>query len=349
MNAPHKTMPISDGLIDNLVRRFFGVEPDVMASLAHGDEQVRSRYAHDAEPTTDPLDGLDVLVRRTVALAVALRDHPGPAMLVTDRQAAAAGWPGVVLANRSIALAWALVVATQPVEATPLLLEADEEAGGAMAALIRVDEALPDLDDLLAELRRCRQPEPDIQDPTIAPQGCVMAAAHGGIVSFERLLVDWFGVDVGAIDLPVDWVGTRVAGSNARAVTAIKWLIQMAIGLGALIEQDAIPAVRLKTEEDARLAGEPGAAMANCALLLAVAIRHARHLTVRLLPPRDDLATAVVEAGRLARERRLREGEDREATALDALELQDLAARGYVHVGRDAVREVAWRQIRGEA
>ena len=84
-------------------------------------------------------------------------------------------------------------------------------------------------------------------------------------------------------------------------------------------------------------------------MLLAVAIRHARHLTVRLLPSRNDLAAAVVEAGRRARARCLQDGEDREATALDILELQDLAARGYVHVGRAAVREVAWRQIRGEA
>ncbi|RYC28757.1 hypothetical protein D3273_27640 [Lichenibacterium minor] len=84
-------------------------------------------------------------------------------------------------------------------------------------------------------------------------------------------------------------------------------------------------------------------------LLLAVAIRHARHLTVRLLLPREDLAAAVVEAGRHVRARRLQRGEDQKAMALDALELQDLAAHGYVHVGRAAAGEVAWRQIRGNA
>ena len=345
----HTTKSLSDSLVADVVRRSFGVEPDTMAALAHGDEQVRERFEPDAEPTTDPLDGVDVFVRRTVALAMALCNHPGPVMFVTEQHATVAGWPGALLANRCISLAWGLFVATQPKSATPLLLKADEGASDAMVALIRVDKSLPDLDDLLAELNRQRQLRFDTVGWAPVSDGDVTAVAHAGVVSVERLAVDWFGVNVDAIDLPMNVLGTRAAGSNARAVIGFKWLITAAIELGTLIDEEDIPAIRLKTEEDARLAGEPGAAMANTATLLALAIRHAQHLTIPMLPARDDLAAAVIEAGQRARARRLREGEDREAMALDLLELQDLAARGYVHVGRAAAREVAWRQIRGDA
>ncbi|RYC28756.1 hypothetical protein D3273_27635 [Lichenibacterium minor] len=252
----HTTMPISDNLVGDLVRQIFGVEPAVMAALAHGDEQVRARFMPDAEPTTDPLDGLDVLVRRTVALAAALCDHSGAMSLVTEPQAAAPGWPSAMLANRCIVLGWALFIATQPISATPLLLEADEAAGGVMVPLISIDPTLSDLDDLLAELRRRRQLHLDDPDPAIVAHEDMRVVAHAGIVSVETLLTDWFGVDVAAIDLLVDWLGTRVAGSTARAVTAMRWLVNTAIGLAALIEQEAILAVRLKTERDARLAGD---------------------------------------------------------------------------------------------
>ena len=67
-----KTATTSNDLIDQLVQKFFRVEPNVMASLAHGDAHVRLRRLPMTEPTTDPLDGLEVFVRRT--LAACLKD-----------------------------------------------------------------------------------------------------------------------------------------------------------------------------------------------------------------------------------------------------------------------------------
>ena len=168
-------------------------------------------------------------------------------------------------------------------------------------------------------------------------------------VSLALLLDDWFGVDAASIDLESNIFGERMEGLNARAVIGCKWLITTALDLGRTMRLDAIEAVRIKTEDDALLADEPGAALANGALLLGVAVAHERGRFLRVLPPSDDLATAIVEAGRRARERRLREEEDSDANAVEFLELMDTAARGYVHVGRANVREVAWRQIRGEA
>ena len=345
----NKAGPTSAELIDDLVRQLFGVEPAVMAALAHGDEQVRARFMPDDEPMRDPVDELGVLVRRSVALCLALAHHPGSVSLVTERQATAAGWPSAKLANRSITLAWALFVSTQPGLGKPLLLEAAEEGRDFMDPLIRVDTGLPDCRDLLALVLQDRQIDCDDMERAAAACENAPLVANVSYVSMEKLLADWFGVDAGAIDLEADIFGTRMEGSNARAVVGLKWLITAALELGSVIEREEIAAVRLKIERDAQLAGEPGAALANGAALLGVAIRHARGLAVHLLPPRDDLATAIVEAGRRARERCLQEGDGLETRAIEMLELQDLAARGYVHVGLANVREVAWRQIRGEA
>ncbi len=38
-----------------------------------------------------------------------------------------------------------------------------------------------------------------------------------------------------------------------------------------------------------------------------------------------------------------------ELKIIEKLELEDVAVGGYVHVGRDNVKRVAWRQVRGDA
>ena len=59
-------------LVGQIVRQTFGVAPDVMAALAHGDEEVRLRPLPETARTTDPNDGIEVFVRRVVAKAVAI-------------------------------------------------------------------------------------------------------------------------------------------------------------------------------------------------------------------------------------------------------------------------------------
>ena len=145
----HDTMQTSNAMVADLVRAFFGVEPATMASLAHGDEVVRTRYKPEDGPTTEPLDGVEVLLRRAVALCWKLRDHHGAVMLVTERQAAAAGWPCAALANRCVLFAWTLSLTMRVDPASPLLLEPDERAGDAMVPLIRFGDGLPALGELL--------------------------------------------------------------------------------------------------------------------------------------------------------------------------------------------------------
>ena len=48
----------SNALIDDAIRSIFDVEPAVMASLSHGDEQERLRLSPDMETSGDQLDGL---------------------------------------------------------------------------------------------------------------------------------------------------------------------------------------------------------------------------------------------------------------------------------------------------
>ena len=347
-----KTVPTSYDHVDALVRNSFGIEPDAMAALARGDEDVRLRRLPDAAPTTDPLDGVEVVVRRTIALCVALRGHPGAVSLVTERQATAAGWPCASLANRCIVLAWALAV-TEPTLALPLLIDADETAGEAMTRLIRVGDRLPALEELLGVFYESSRVL-DALEWVAAAREHASALGKVGIVSIAEHLTDWLGVDVEGVELPTDRRGPRLDSRNARAVGCCAWLITSALDLGSVMAREAIEAVRLKTEHDARLAGEPGAALANFALLLGAAIRHGGGYTVQFLPPKDGFAAAVVEAGSRIRERRItagfgREGDEGELKFIEELELEDVVARGYVHVGRDSAKRVAWRQVRGDA
>ena len=343
-------VPTSDELIGDVTRQNFGVEPNTMAALAHGDGQVASRYLPEDDPSTDPLDGLEVLVRRAVALCWALRDHHGAVSLVTERQAAAAGWPNAGLANRCVAFAWALFVGTEPALATPLLLDPDEELGAVMVPLIRMGDGLPPLDNLLLPLHRGAPIEYDALERAADARRDAPAVAGITISSLQDRLTEWFGIDadVDAVDLACDIHGLRMHGPNGRAVATLTWIITTALELGSVMKREEIEAVRLKAERDARLAGEPGARAANCAVLLGAAVRHGAGYSPCVLPPRDDLAAALVEAGRRARDRRGREGDDGEASTVEMLDLRDLAARGYVHVGRANARQVAWRQVRGE-
>ena len=80
----------SNKLVDDLVRRFFGLGPDAMAALAHGDEPVRLRRLPLATPTIDPLDGLDVFVRRVLAACLLMKKHRGR-RIAADRAAGSGG------------------------------------------------------------------------------------------------------------------------------------------------------------------------------------------------------------------------------------------------------------------
>lgn len=339
----------SDGLVADLVRKYFGAEPTAMAALAHGDAVVRTRYASEDGPSVEPLDGVEVLLRRAVALCWTLRDHHGPVSLVTERQAIAAGWPCAGLANRCVALGWALFLATCRDLASPLLLEPGERVGEAMVPLIRVGEGLPALRELLIPYYRPSNDDDALERAAKARRD---APAIKGlrVASLQERVIDWFGIDADAdaADLACNIFGLRMADPNARAVHTCLWIITTAIHLGADMKAETVRAVRLQTERDARLAGAPGAAAANLAVLLGLAICHGRDHFCRLLPPEERFAAAVEEAGRQAQARRDREGDGDEVGSVELIELEDFVARGYLHVGRANIREVAWWSIRGD-
>ena len=352
VNDMNKSMSTSYDHIDALVRNSFGIEPDAMAALAHGDEIVRLRRLPDTAPTTDPLDGVEVALRRIVAISVALRGHPGAVSLVTERQTTTAGWPCASLANHCIVLAYALAM-TEPTLALPLLIDADETAGEAMTRLIRVGDHLPALEALLGVFYESNRIDPDALERVAAAREHAPDLGKVGIVSIAEHLTDWLGVDAEGVELPTDRRGPRLNSRNARAVGCCAWLITSALDLGSVMVREATEAVRLKTEHDAKLGGAPGAVLANFALLLGAAIRHGGGYTVQFLQPKDGFAAAVVEAGCRIRERRLtagygRESDEGELMYIEELELEDVVARGYVHVGRDSAKRVAWRQVRGE-
>ena len=78
-------------------------------------------------------------------------------------------------------------------------------------------------------------------------------------------------------------------------------------------------------------------------MLLGAAINHGSGYTVHFLPPREALASALIEAGRQIGDDDRSRGADRDCGVVSLLELQDRAARGYVHVGRCAAGHVAQR------
>jgi len=62
---------------------------------------------------------------------------------------------------------------------------------------------------------------------------------------------------------------------------------------------------------------------------------------VHVLPPRDDVSADLVNAGQRF-EGTFGDSDD-EAETVASLEIQDVARRGYVHLGRRAARRVAQR------
>ncbi len=333
-------VPTSNDLIDNLVRQCFGVEPDVMASLAHGDEEVGLRRLPSLPETKDPLDGVDVLTRRVIAMVLQMRKNPGmPVALVNEVQARAAGWPTARLANAAMVLAWGVALETEVQTSCPILLDADETAT-AVNPLIRVDRKLPSMRKLLKTLYRARSIDIVAMERVNQARETAPALTGRTRLGLHDHLQAWLGVDADKVELLADRYG-RVAGRDARAALFISCLVIEGLELGRVMEAEWITAARLKTEKDAQLAGLPGATACNFSLLFGVAITHAAGCTVHVLPTRDDVSADLVNAGQRF------EGTfgdfDDEAETVAVLEIQDVARRGYVHVGRRAARRVAQR------
>lgn len=332
-------------LIDRLVRQTFGIEPDEMATLAHGDAEVRLRRLPDTKPTSDPHDGVESFVRRVVAASLAMRHHRGSVKLHTDQQARVAGWPSARLANMAIVLSWALYISTGYSWSVPLLLEADEDAGDDADVLLGIEIDLPAFDVLRDELYgNCSVvtgPVEQIDDIHTAER----VREGRRLVQLDALAAEWFGIDPATISLPSDRHGPKMKAANARAVALFVWLINEALDLGADMRGELIEVVRVKTDGDAAIAAEPGATASNAALLMAASIRHSGGWTVHTLQPRDGAAADLVEAGRRMREDRRRAGGDDEAKTAIYYEARDFAAREHIHVGRRNINQVAWRLI----
>ena len=336
-NTIIKTAVTSNELVDELVRQMFGVEPDVMASLAHGDDEVQLRRWPGSGPSSDPLDGLEVFMRRTIGACLAMLSHDGAVALVTERQARDAGWPTARFANMSLAMAFGMAI-TEPAGVLPLLVEADEDADGSDCLLLRADDHLPTLEDLLAALRRGQHPVAERE--RIVASGPAIPRA---LVSLAAQLGDWLGVDALAVELPSDRLGMALSSADARAVGVVSWIVTAALRTASAMAEESVTAVRIKTDLDAHLAGQPGATAANLALLLAAAVHHGAGVTVHFLAARDDIGAALVEAGRRIGATRGQSVDEDEAETVDLLELRDHASRGYVHVGRRAAKDVAQR------
>ena len=336
------TVKTSNDLIDDLVRTLFRIEPAAMAALAHGDEAVRLRRMPGAKPTQDPLDGAEILVRRTLVISQALREGGGAVSLVTERQAVAAGWPNATVANAALLIAWGMAIA-EPATSSPILLEPDENARGAVK-LIRVGRALPTLATLLAARRQARRIDLCALERATLARASAPPVQGRRIASLHDAIKNWLGVDVMDTELPSDRWNLEPVSGNARAAGYLAWVAAEIMDLAAVVEEEDVTAVRLKTEADAHLAGAPDATAANLALLLAAAISHGMGTcTLQFLLPRPDVAEALVAVGERIRHRRVDAGDDDETATVDGLELRDAAARGFVHIGRYATRPVADR------
>lgn len=332
------TIATSTDLIDGLVRTCFGVEPDAMAALARDDAQVLLRQAPGEVQEPTELDGVEAFLRRTVAISLAMRGRIDPVRLLTERQARAGGWPCARLANMAVVLGWALVLSDGPIASIPVLLEADEAAED-LDTSFGGDE-LPALDDLLDRFYK------PIDSGAVSrlDGGCREAPSRDcRHVRLGVLVEAWFGVDVLATTLRADEYAPRLVSSNARAVAFLVWVITEGLELGAAMRSEMIDAARIKTEADARVAGEPGAVAANAVLLLACAIRHGAGWTPHLLAPREHAAAELFEHTRQVRLERPEADGDGEARIVALFALRDHAARHHIHVGRLNVQHVARR------
>lgn len=336
----HK-LQTSNDLIDNLVRAYFAVEPEVMAKLAHGDEQVRLRRPPGVPGTTDPLDGVEVLVRRVIAAVLGMRKHYGAVSLLTERQAQGAGWPSARLVNMVLVLALALYIETDPSKAVPVLIETNENAPHRVSRLIRVDNRLPSLEKLQKAWRRGWLVDKAAMERTAQARESAPFFADSRLVSLNELLQDWLGVDAHTVELPGDRRRDgSVCSGGARAMYYFDCLAVESLNMGHVMQTECVKAVRFKTEDDARIARQPGAVAANFALLLGAAICHGSGYTVHLLPEREEFAADLIEAGRRFQGGLGLTGDDKAVALLD---IEDLAARGYVHVGRREAGRAARR------
>ncbi len=332
----HNT-PSSIDLIDDLVRTYFGIEPDVMAKLAHGDEQARLRLPPDVTDIVDPLEGLEVLARRIIAACLAMREHHGAISLLTEHQAQEAGWPSAQVVNMVIVLAVALYNVSDPDVARMVLVEASENTPSRSLRLIDISNRLPSLEKLLKSWGgRSHVEKPAVEHATQLHESASFVEGSRQ-ASWNGVLQDWLGINAHDVDLHE---GQRMNNDEERAMHYFGCLATQSFDMGRVMQTESVKAVRIKTEEDARIARLPGAVAANFALLLGAAICHGSGHTVHFLPARDDFAAKLIEAGQqfqggtgLAHHHKM----------AARLELEDIAGRGYVHVGRLATAcAAAW-------
>ncbi len=323
----HNT-PSSSDLIDNLARTYFGIEPDVMAKLAHGDEQARLRIPPDVTEIVDPLEGLEVLARRIIAACLAMREHQSAISLLTVHQAQEAGWPSARVANMVIVLALALYNVRDPDVTSMVLVEASETTPSHSMRLIGISKRLPSLEELLKSWDERSPVEGSAVERTRQERESALLVAGSRRVSWNGTLQEWLQVDANNVDLRED---RRVDDGDDRAMQYFGRLAIESLNMGRVMQTEGIKAVRIKTEEDARIARLPGAVAANFALLLGAAVCHGSGYTVHFLPARDDFAAKLIEAGQQFQGGA---GLTLHHKMAERLELEDIAGRGYVHVGR---------------
>ena len=323
----HNT-PSSSDLIDDLVRTYFDIEPDVMAKLAHGDEQARLRLSPDVTEIVDPLEGLEVLARRIIAACLAMRKHQSAISLLTEHQAQEAGWPSARVANMVIVLALALYNVRDSDIAPMHLFEASEDTPSHSMRFIGISKRLPSLEELLKSWDERSPVEGSAVERTRQERESALLVAGSRRVSWNGMLQEWLQVDANNVDLHED---RRVDDGDDRAMQYFGRLAIESLNMGRVMQTEGIKAVRIKTEEDARIARLPGAVAANFALLLGAAICHGSGYTVHFLPARDDFATKLIEAGQQFQGGA---GLTLHHKMAERLELEDIAGRGYVHVGR---------------
>lgn len=325
-------------LIDGLIRRCLKVEPNVVARLALHDEQVRLRHLGGLPEAPDPLDGVEVFARSIVATSLALRHHTGAVSLLTEEQAEAAGYPTARLANLSLTMAWALL-ATEPGVAIPVLLESDPSAINdvlQLGNLPAMDELLEAFNDGWSEiLKSDRELDQKRQAEDLSP-----GRRHA---SPYNLLKDMFGIDAHAVELPADDYGPQLTSGSARAACYFAWLGFEMLDLADTLGKEMVLAVRIKTDADAEMAEHPGELASNLALLLGAAINHGTGYTAHFLPPDHSVASNLIEATHQIKSRNAVSSPDLTSKVVDLLDLEDLAGRRHVHVGRGTRERVAQR------
>ena len=336
-----RVMQTSMQIVETTAACVFGVEPGEIAKLAQGDAETLLRRSPDLSPEPDIHDGLDTFLRRTVAICLAMRSHRGAMRLLTERQARATGWRTARLANMAAVLGWALSFWYGHTGFVRLLVEAYETAMDA-APLVTGAEALPDFDTLFEALNA----------GTVSAEAAAWGDESGQerdaegdlrLVRLDELVETWLGIDVMAVELPTDRRAPKMDVRNGRALQVLAWLINESIDLGCAMRRESVDVVRVKTDPDALIAEEPGAAAANLALLLASAISYGRGSTLQFLPPRDRPAAALIEDRRRVELEYKDVAPPNDVRTVKQLELQDLVARGYIHVGRTNIARVASR------